>query len=548
MKHAKKSLFLPLCSRISSCCCFFLLVLLTSSHCCCTVAQPSSAPSLLEKGNEAYSQGDLSTAASLYESCLDSDPNLHYCAVNLASVLTDIDDPSHLPRAEELYRSALQVDPTDADTSFNLAMLLQDKKTHEATAEAARLYGASVRAEPDRWDAWANMASALSELGDRPLDAIRSYERAVLIIERAAEESGEGENVDRDRYLSKLYYGYGVQLADLTPAACKQLADDPHSLLIGNNELDDGDNADDAAVIKRLCTEAAQNALRSAAILDATNAQASHMLAALSAEDGGDEGVHRRASPEFVAALFDDFASTFDEKLGSLEYRVPGIIGAVAAKARGEENPFASALDAGCGTGLAGRFLRPLVTGPMIGVDISQRMLEKAAKCTLKTGCGIEEEEDALSTDGKDEKLYDALVALDLEAMTLDETLLAPGLSRSNSLTEKDKEGFDLVVAADVMVYFGSLDEVVGNFAKLSRPGASLMFTCERATNEEAPLGYRLLTSGRFSHTKDYVIKVAESKKYSLSLYQEITPRMEKGVGVKGHIFHFVKSGGNEEL
>ena len=544
MKHAKKSLSLTLCSTGT---CFFLL---TSSRCCCTVlAQPSSAPSLLEKGNEAYSQGDLSRAASLYESCLDSDPNLHYCAVNLASVLTDIGDPSHLPRAEELYRSALKVDPTDADTSFNLAMLLQDRKTHAATAEAAKLYGASVRAEPDRWDAWANMAAALSELGDRPLDAIRSYERAVLIIERAAEESGEGENVDRDRYLSKLYYGYGVQLADLTPAACKELADDPHSLLIGNNELDGGDNADDAA-IKRLCTEAAQNALRSAAILDATNAQASHMLAALSAEDGGDEGVHRRASPEFVAALFDDFASTFDEKLGSLEYRVPGIIGAMAAKARREENPFTSALDAGCGTGLAGRFLRPLVTGPMVGVDISQNMLENAAKCTLKTGCGIEEEKDALSTDGKDEKLYDALVALDLEAMTLDETLLAPGLSRSDSLTEKDKEGFDLVVAADVLVYFGRLDEVLGNFAKLSRPGASLMFTCERATKKEAPLGYRLLTSGRFSHTKDYVIKVAKDLGYdTLSTYEEITPRMEKGVGVKGHIFHFVlKNGGNEEL
>ena len=490
--------------------------------------------------------GDLSRAASLYESCLDADPDLHYCAVNLASVLTDTEDPAHVPRAEELYRSALEAHPTDADTCFNLALLLQEKKTHAATAEAAALYGVSVSAEPDRWDAWANMAAALSELGDRPLDAVRAYERAVLIIERAAEESGEGENMDRDRYLSKLYYGYGVQLADLTPSACKELADDPHSLLIGSNELDESERNDDAA-IKRLCMEAAQNALRSAAILDATNAHAAHMLAALSAEDGGDEGVHRRASPEFVAALFDDFASTFDEKLEALDYRVPGIIGAVAAKARGEDNPFSSALDAGCGTGLVGRFLRPLVAGPIVGVDISQNMLDIAAKCTLKTGCGAEEDGDAAWTEGEDEKLYDALVALDLEAMTLHDTLLAPGVSRRDSLTKHDREGFDLVVAADVLVYFGSLEAVLGSFAGVSKPGASLIFTCERASNEEAPLGYRLLASGRFSHTKGYVLNVASDVGYSLSMYEEITPRMEKGVRVKGHIFHFKLKGGSKD-
>ena len=440
------------------------------------------------------------------------------------------------------------MDPNDPDTSFNLAMLLQDKKTEEATEEAARLYKVSVEQEPHRWDAWANLAAALSEMGTRPLEAIQAYERSILIIERAAEESGEGENVERDRYLSKLYYGYGVQLSDLTPEACKRLADDERSLLIGNNERTGDDD------MKRLCTEAAQNALRSAAILDATNAQASHMLAAISAEDGGDDGVHRRASPEFVAALFDDFASTFDEKLGALEYRVPGIIGATAAKARGNDTKFVSVLDAGAGTGLAGRFLRPIATGPMVGVDISQKMLDKAAKCTLKKGCGIDEEaseDDA--NDEEDTKLYDGLVALDLEAMTLEETLLAPGVTRSEDLSDEDKRGFDLVVAADVLVYFGRLESVLGNFAKLSKPGSSLMFTCERVTEEEAPLGYRLLTSGRFSHTKDYVLNVAKELGFSLASYEEIVPRMEKGKEVKGHIFHFVLnestgSGVKEEL
>ena len=512
-----------------------------SSFTSCHAADADDANALLEEGNEAYGARDLHTAAQRYETCLIADPTLHYCAVNLASVLVDTGDAAQLPRAEELYRTALKVNPTDPDTSFNLAMLLQDQKTEKATEEAARLYRVSVEREPHRWDAWANMAAALSEMGTRPLEAIQAYERSILIIERAAEESGEGENAERDRYLSKLYYGYGVQLSDLTPEACKRLADDERSLLIGNNERNGGDD------VKRLCTEAAQNALRSAAILDATNAQASHMLAAISAEDGGDDGVHRRASPEFVAALFDDFASTFDEKLGALEYRVPGIIGATAAKARGEDTKFVSVLDAGAGTGLAGRFLRPIVTGPMVGVDISQKMLDKAAKCTLKKGCGVDEEASEDSTnDENDAKLYDGLIALDLEAMTLEETLLAPGVTRSEVLSDEDRRGFDLVVAADVLVYFGRLESVLGNFAKLSKSGSSLMFTCERATEEEAPLGYRLLQSGRFSHTKGYVLKVAKDLGYSLASYEEIVPRMEKGKEVKGHIFHFVLGEGND--
>ena len=524
---------------------------------------PASAPALLERGNGAYGRGDLEEAVRSYEACLELDPDLTYCAVNLASALSDSGDPAQLGRAEALYREALRTDPADPDAAFNLAMLLHDRKTVEAAREAAELLGVAVRADPGRWDAWANLASALAEVGDDPLGTVRAYERAILLIEREAEEEeqagGGGEDAGKDRYLSALYSGYGGVLADLGPSQCLELERDEHSLLIGNERDGDGDGdgedqaAAAAANAKRLCTETALNALRSAAILDAGNSVAAHMLAALSAADGGDDGVHRRASPEFVATLFDDFADTFDEKLGSLEYRVPGLIGALAAGARGGAGAYRSALDAGCGTGLAGRFLRPLVRGPMVGVDISQKMLDKAAGCTLLKGCGAEGGGSGGGGDDGDAPLYDALVALDLEAMTLEETLLAPGVTRRDALAGGGQEeaGFDLVVAADVLVYFGRLDAVLGSFAGLSATGATLMFTCERTTEEEAPLGYRLHPSGRFSHTKAYVLDTARELGYSLQHYEEIVPRMEKGVEVKGHIFHFTmedRDAGKEEL
>ena len=525
---------------------------------------PASAPALLERGNGAYGRGDLEEAVRSYEACLELDPDLTYCAVNLASALSDSGDPAQLGRAEALYREALRTDPADPDAAFNLAMLLHDRKTVEAAREAAELLGVAVRADPGRWDAWANLASALAEVGDDPLGTVRAYERAILLIEREAEEEeqagGGGGGAGGDGDLWALYSGYGGGLGARGPPRALGLERDEHSLLIGNERDGDGDGDGDgedqaaaaAANAKRLCTETALNALRSAAILDAGNSVAAHMLAALSAADGGDDGVHRRASPEFVATLFDDFADTFDEKLGSLEYRVPGLIGALAAGARGGAGAYRSALDAGCGTGLAGRFLRPLVRGPMVGVDISQKMLDKAAGCTLLKGCGAEGGGGGGGDDG-DAPLYDALVALDLEAMTLEETLLAPGVTRRDALAGGGQEeaGFDLVVAADVLVYFGRLDAVLGSFAGLSATGATLMFTCERTTEEEAPLGYRLHPSGRFSHTKAYVLDTARELGYSLQHYEEIVPRMEKGVEVKGHIFHFTmedRDAGKEEL
>ena len=103
-----------------------------------------------------------------------------------------------------------------------------------------------------------------------------------------------------------------------------------------------------------------------------------------------------------------------------------------------------------------------------------------------------------------------------------------------------DTMGFDLVVAADVLVYFGRLDDVLASFAKVSVLGAALIFSCERTTSGEAPLGWRLLPSGRFAHTKEHAVEAAAKAGYELQDYSEFTPRMEKGEPVKGHLFVFV--------
>jgi len=394
------------------------------------------------------------------------------------------------------------------------------------------------------------------------LPLVGGFEEGILAIEKATVARGEGTNVPRDQTLSKLYAAYGKSLMELDAQECHQLASDPHTLLIGiESLLEEGSTY--------LCTENAENALRNAATLDATNAMAEKLLHKLLGQDGSDSAssssssVHERKPKEFVAELFDSFADTFDEKLvKGLGYVVPKLVGEAAADvmtmapqvAGGDYHPgyYRAVLDAGCGTGLAGRYLKPLLAstdeeeggGVMVGVDASQKMLDIAAKCTTRKGCGLEEEDKEEEDNTIEEALYNDLLVLDLEDMELENTLGKVIHPESNI------RGFDLIVAADVLVYFGSLTNLLQRFAMLSTKGAALIFSTERATDEEAPLGWRLLASGRFAHTKMHAMQAALSAGYQMVSYKEIVPRMERGEEVKGHLFTFILNAkpGRDEL
>ncbi|GFH45219.1 hypothetical protein CTEN210_01693 [Chaetoceros tenuissimus] len=358
------------------------------------------------------------------------------------------------------------------------------------------------------------------------LEIVGGFEEGVLAIEKATVARGEADNKERDIALSKLYYGYGYVLMELDASECQSLALDPHTLLIGAETVSKNDEPS-----TDLCLENAENSLRNAVTLDATNKVADDLLQRIT----GMDSVHKRKPKEFVAELFDSFADSFDEKLlDGLQYKVPQMIGKSVLKLG---DKFENVLDAGCGTGLAGRFLKPLVQNVMVGVDASQKMLDIAEKCTVSSGCGLKDTDEVEASDKT--PLYDDLLVLDLEDMSIENTLKGKG------------DGFDLIVAADVFVYFGSLANVLKTFSNISTKGSKLIFTAERATEEEAPLGWRLLSSGRFAHTKKHVVEAAAAVGYELTLYQEIVPRMEKGEEVQGHMFGFAlsnASSGNSEL
>jgi predicted TPR repeat methyltransferase len=194
----------------------------------------------------------------------------------------------------------------------------------------------------------------------------------------------------------------------------------------------------------------------------------------------------------YVEAYFDSFAEGFDEKLvGVLGYQVPRDLAALVG---GHRPSFAHMLDLGCGTGLAAPFLAGF--GPhLAGVDLSARMLEQAGKHAA----------------------YSHLTKSDAVAF-LDGH---PG-------------SFDLIFAADLLIYFGRLDALIASVARATMRGGIFAASIELAREGE----FEILPSGRFAQAASYVASLAAP--YFDILDQTPTSlRLEAGVAVPGVLFVF---------
>jgi predicted TPR repeat methyltransferase len=221
-----------------------------------------------------------------------------------------------------------------------------------------------------------------------------------------------------------------------------------------------------------------------------------HMLAACTGRD-----VPARASNRYVAEIFDAFAASFEEKLAKLSYRAPALVAAMLEDSGLPPSKDLDVLDAGCGTGLCGPLLVPYAR-QLTGVDLSAAMLVQA----------------------KEKSVYDALVKRELTEYLRD-----------------TRETFDLIVSADTLVYFGSLDDVFEASADALRQDGVLIFTLEHARGGDATLEYHLELHGRYSHSRGYVERLLTGA----GLVPEIAHaelRMESGAPVAGLVIRATKT------
>ncbi|MGP4671374.1 methyltransferase domain-containing protein [Agrobacterium salinitolerans] len=204
----------------------------------------------------------------------------------------------------------------------------------------------------------------------------------------------------------------------------------------------------------------------------------------------------------YVEGLFDDYADRFETSLvEKLDYSVPQKLAKLIGKAA-KGGVFDTIVDIGCGTGLLGVEIRTFANR-LEGFDISQNMLAKA----------------------EEKGLYDHLDQADLSLEPETSGLFTSTLAQHRA---------DLVAAADVMMYLGSLEAVMPLVSALLAPSGFFAFSVEDAGEED---GFVLRESLRYAHSKSYVTELLERTGFSLIEIRKTTIRKDAGKPLSGILF-----------
>ncbi|HEX2148444.1 MAG TPA: methyltransferase [Pseudorhizobium sp.] len=213
----------------------------------------------------------------------------------------------------------------------------------------------------------------------------------------------------------------------------------------------------------------------------------------------GAEEVPEQPPSRYVESLFDHYADRFDEALvGKLEYSVPEKL----AEMVGPRAPYRAVVDLGCGTGLMGARIRGL-TERLEGFDLSANMLANA----------------------EEKAIYDHLGRADLSLPNHEAGLFGEGLPFHRA---------DLVTAADVLLYLGSLETVFPLVVELLAPGGYFAFSVEEAA---AGSGFELRQSLRYAHSEDYIKRLLDRHGLQSLARRRTTIRLERGEPVSGILF-----------
>ncbi|MBI5448141.1 MAG: methyltransferase domain-containing protein [Gammaproteobacteria bacterium] len=201
-----------------------------------------------------------------------------------------------------------------------------------------------------------------------------------------------------------------------------------------------------------------------------------------------------KAPCEFISTLYDAYAENYDNEMKSqLNYQVPYLFLNVIRDCVGVKKANWVSLDLGCGTGLAAEILKDF-SEDIIGVDISEKMLAIA----------------------KNKNCYTELWLGDML-----------------SFFDKNERKFDLIYAADSLIYRGDLKPLFEKIQSALESGGLFVFSVEK-TNEN---NFFLQKTGRFSHNKEYVRHVLCASGLTVMACRDLTLRDQGGQAVEGEIW-----------
>jgi predicted TPR repeat methyltransferase len=163
-------------------------------------------------------------------------------------------------------------------------------------------------------------------------------------------------------------------------------------------------------------------------------------------------------------------------------------------------DPLDPVLDLGCGTGLVGVAVSDLPIGRLVGVDVSPRMLALAAT----------------------RQLYAELREADLM-----------------QVLAEDPTCWQLILAADVLCYFGDLRQVFVQANNRLQPGGWFVFSVEELLPDKDNTirgngQWSLHRQGRYAHTLEYLGRTALETGFTIRILERQTVRQEANAPVAG--------------
>lgn len=195
-----------------------------------------------------------------------------------------------------------------------------------------------------------------------------------------------------------------------------------------------------------------------------------------------------------VTRLFDTSAAQFDQHLvGSLQYTLPQDVAQWILDWYPDKK--VDVLDLGCGTGLLGASLGPL-RGVIVGVDLSTKMIEKAAQRGVYAQ-------------------FNQVNVLD-------------------ALQATPESHYDVITALDVLIYVGDLSTVIPNAHRILTPGGRFVFSCEAAPKKVKT--FALQATQRFVHQQDHVNKLLKAAGFGQIQMETRALRLEAGEPVQGFV------------
>lgn len=444
--------------------------------------------------------GEIYKAIDHFKQAINLDPRQATYHNNISNAYKLIGDADLATRH---LHTSLQLDPNHAESFNNLGSLYYTKG---AIKDAQQQFEKAIRLNPESYEAHYNLANcyikqdmvlqaidhykAVLKLSPAHSNAslnlamsyviIHDYTNALPLLEIAA--ANNPQHAELQGHLAETYLNLGK-----TEQALQQ-----YNIAIG---LDPNRPAWQhnlgVLYLRAKQPDLAKQHLELALKLQPDNSTAQHMLAALNADP-----TSKNAPPEYVKLLFDQYAGYYNQHMQKdLQYNVPQLLRQAINNFVTEHTVQQNILDLGCGTGLCGVYFRDLARFS-VGVDISPAMLLEA----------------------KNLGAYDALTCCNiLEAI--------PG---------QQQQYFDIILAADVFVYIGELDQLFTTIISALKPTGLFAFTVEE---HDTSANFVLQASGRYAHAHAYISFLAAAHNMQMEISESIVPRVQDGKPIRGHLY-----------